>query len=190
MNRLAYECVVCTEVIRAHHEIWSCATCYRMFHLTCVRRWRETSLRGSSWRCPGCQAEQSSTLVEAVCFCGKTLNPPSRPGVLAHSCGEVCGRPLAKFTLAGSARSTCPHSCTLLCHPVCGWDLPAHDERALFGEKEMGGLVERSQLKQRLYEARAQCTSTDPPLVSPPQHRFSAAGVFTAPLPRLLPLYP
>lgn len=35
----SYECMVCCEKIRCHASVWSCANCYHVFHLRCVRKW-------------------------------------------------------------------------------------------------------------------------------------------------------
>lgn len=64
---------------------------------------------GEEWRCPACQNVNSTIPREYFCFCGKTREPEWNRRDVAHSCGEVCGRTLSK--------DSCPHKCTLLCHP-------------------------------------------------------------------------
>lgn len=34
-----YECVVCFDHVGRKDEVWSCATCYKVFHLQCIRAW-------------------------------------------------------------------------------------------------------------------------------------------------------
>ncbi|MCP4698814.1 MAG: hypothetical protein GY862_18480, partial [Gammaproteobacteria bacterium] len=62
------------------------------------------------WCCPKCRREHSSqqTPSRYLCFCGKVTDPPFDQWLAPHSCGQVCGRPLAP---------NCGHTCLLLCHP-------------------------------------------------------------------------
>lgn len=104
------DCMVCCELIRSTQSIWSCLTCYHIFHLKCIRQW-ETSSRGNDgmWRCPACQSPKTVIPKDYYCFCGKMKNPPlnkSDISSLAHSCGSICG------TYCESQ-----HPCTILCHP-------------------------------------------------------------------------
>ena len=66
----------------------------------------------SGWRCPGCQVVVETLPKEYRCFCRKLLNPEwnRNEGLVPHTCGEVCGRPLA-------TTPQCPHTCLDLCHP-------------------------------------------------------------------------
>ena len=112
-----YECMVCCERVRCSAAVWSCHSCYHVFHLGCVRKWAKcsagsVSLEGESggWRCPGCQniAQEIPTVYR--CFCGKVLDPEWRrhEGLTPHSCGELCGK---------KRDSGCQHRCNQLCHP-------------------------------------------------------------------------
>ena len=68
---------------------------------------KETALK--PWTCPCCRSEHSETPI-ASCFCGKCKGTHIVPLYNEpHSCGEMCGR-LREGT-------TCPHPCTLVCHP-------------------------------------------------------------------------
>lgn len=33
-----YECMVCYDKVRRRQEVWNCRTCYRVFHLKCIRK--------------------------------------------------------------------------------------------------------------------------------------------------------
>ncbi|GLJ39714.1 hypothetical protein SUGI_0811910 [Cryptomeria japonica] len=118
------ECMICYEMVGKSAAIWSCNSCYALFHLHCIRKWaraptsRDLSAgqsQRSNWRCPGCQSVQYSRPedLQYYCFCGKMQNPYNDFYLTPHSCGEPCGKSLDK----GKEMSRCPHTCTLLCHP-------------------------------------------------------------------------
>ncbi|EXJ78525.1 hypothetical protein A1O1_08926, partial [Capronia coronata CBS 617.96] len=64
-----YECAICTNEVGRNSKIWSCRTCWTVFHIGCIKRWsknegsavqrpatqddNETPV-GKQWRCPGC----------------------------------------------------------------------------------------------------------------------------------------
>ena len=113
--RKSYECMVCMSAIRFNSPIWTCGTCWAMFHLGCTHQWikRNSATTGArraawEWRCPGCQyVYVESRLPVYTCFCGSVQTPPSSRQITPHSCGESCRRP----------RPNCSHPCTLSCHP-------------------------------------------------------------------------
>ncbi|XAR65419.1 hypothetical protein NMG60_11009545 [Bertholletia excelsa] len=124
------ECMICYDMVRRSAPIWSCSSCYSIFHLNCIKKWARapTSVdlsaeksQGFNWRCPGCQAVQLTSLKEIryLCFCGKRQDPPTDLYLIPHSCGEPCGKPLEKDVLGagGSREDQCPHVCVLQCHP-------------------------------------------------------------------------
>ncbi|CAN8294482.1 unnamed protein product [Cochlearia groenlandica] len=124
------ECMICYDMVRRSANIWSCSSCYSIFHMHCIKRWARapTSIdlvaeknQGDNWRCPGCQSVQltSSKEICYLCFCGKRKDPPSDPYVTPHSCGEPCGKPLEKEFATGDTNKEdlCPHVCVLQCHP-------------------------------------------------------------------------
>uniref|UniRef100_A0A7N1A4D8 NF-X1-type zinc finger protein NFXL1 n=1 Tax=Kalanchoe fedtschenkoi TaxID=63787 RepID=A0A7N1A4D8_KALFE len=124
------ECMICYDMVRRSAPIWSCSSCYSIFHLNCIRKWARapTSVdliaeknQGVNWRCPGCQSVQLSTPKEIryECFCRKRVDPPSDLYLTPHSCGESCGKPLEKEApVAGNSKDyLCPHVCVLQCHP-------------------------------------------------------------------------
>lgn len=124
------ECMICYDMVRRSAPIWSCSSCYSIFHLHCIKKWARapTSVdisteknQGFNWRCPGCQSVQltSSKEIRYVCFCRKRVEPPSDLYLTPHSCGEPCGKPLEK-EVPGSGvtkEDLCPHHCVLQCHP-------------------------------------------------------------------------
>ncbi|CAF1054607.1 unnamed protein product [Adineta ricciae] len=107
-----YECMICIIKINRDEEIWSCDVCYKMFHLTCIRKWANSEESGTdkNWRCPGCQYSYSSH-PNYKCFCHKRTNPVFQPGEIPHSCGERCAKRL------NTKSNDCNHHCTELCHP-------------------------------------------------------------------------
>lgn len=91
----------------------------------CIQRWSKDTIKQLKqaleaqiqvrqivleWCCPKCRHQYKPNEIPEVyrCFCGKTTNPEYQPLLAAHSCGEICGKPLKPF---------CEHKCTLLCHP-------------------------------------------------------------------------
>eukprot|EP00899_Mesostigma_viride_P010875 jgi/Mesvir1/1978/Mv08614-RA.1 len=70
--------------------------------------------KSAQWHCPKCRCDYAvaEAPTEYRCFCGKERDPEYDPWLLPHTCGEMCGKPLATD---GSA--ACEHTCTLLCHP-------------------------------------------------------------------------
>ena len=114
-----YECPICTNDLGARTRIWSCRTCWTVFHLGCIQRWSrsgdsgptsddESSIR-RTWRCPGCNLPQDVRPSNYHCWCGKEVDPHSAPGLPPHSCGQTCGR-------ARALPKSCPHPCELACH--------------------------------------------------------------------------
>uniref|UniRef100_A0A6B2KX83 R3H domain-containing protein n=1 Tax=Arcella intermedia TaxID=1963864 RepID=A0A6B2KX83_9EUKA len=105
------ECLVCVDKIYMKAVIWSCSNCYKLYHIGCIKKWKNSSQQqaSGSWHCPHCRHVFTSPPV-ASCYCGKSPDaPPVDPFVLPHSCGDPCGK-LRKGT-------NCPHPCPLLCHP-------------------------------------------------------------------------
>ncbi|KAG2267716.1 hypothetical protein Bca52824_062271 [Brassica carinata] len=114
------ECMICYDKVGRSANIWSCSSCYSIFHMHCIKKWARapTSIdllaeknQGDNWRCPGCQSVQLTSSREICyrCFCGKRKDPPSDPYLTPHSCGE----PSAEMT----SEDLCPHVCVLQCHP-------------------------------------------------------------------------
>ena len=119
----AYECPICTSEIGRNSKVWSCKTCWTVFHLTCIKKW--STNEGSTmaqqrdqdgefasprqWRCPGCNLPKDVLPSTYTCWCEKELDPRPISGLPPHSCGQTCGkqRILPK---------KCPHPCELLCH--------------------------------------------------------------------------
>lgn len=137
LTEQTYECMICYDNIKRAAPVWSCSTCFTVFHLDCARKWARSCSDGSQsdnkivWRCPGCQALNSSLPKAYRCFCGKEHNPYWTPtGPPPHTCGEICGKK-RKATAAASASgasssstststssaSTCNHHCNIPCHP-------------------------------------------------------------------------
>ncbi|KAF1797852.1 hypothetical protein V8B55DRAFT_1549404 [Mucor lusitanicus] len=109
----SYECMICMDVVRPAHHVWSCDCCWAVFHLNCVQTWAGRSLKDTSsnkmvtgWRCPGCQNNRTVVPKDYLCFCGKQRNPETSRYNTPHSCDQLCKR-----------HKSCPHECVLPCHP-------------------------------------------------------------------------
>ncbi|XP_066579537.1 transcriptional repressor NF-X1 isoform X2 [Amia ocellicauda] len=109
-----YECMVCCEVIRVMAPVWSCLSCYHVFHLNCIKKWARSPASqaedgNDGWRCPACQNVAARVPNSYTCFCGKVNNPEWHRNEIPHSCGELCGKKRAGLD--------CNHPCNILCHP-------------------------------------------------------------------------
>ncbi|XP_030635856.1 transcriptional repressor NF-X1 [Chanos chanos] len=109
-----YECMVCCEVIRVMAPVWSCQSCYHVFHLNCIKKWARSPASQSEdgsegWRCPACQNVAFKTPNSYTCFCGKVTNPEWQRTEIPHSCGDMCGKK--------RSGGNCVHPCNILCHP-------------------------------------------------------------------------
>ncbi|KAI3976464.1 hypothetical protein MKX01_008322 [Papaver californicum] len=123
------ECMICYDMVRRSAPIWSCSSCYSIFHMNCIKKWARAPSsvdlsaeknQGLNWRCPGCQSVQllTSKEIRYLCFCGKRPEPPSDLYLTPHSCGEHCGKPLERQMQNGDDDDDrCPHVCVLQCHP-------------------------------------------------------------------------
>ncbi|XP_074572574.1 NF-X1-type zinc finger protein NFXL1-like [Curcuma longa] len=131
------ECMICYDMVRRSAAIWSCSSCYSIFHLHCIRKWARSPTSSdvpsagggdgggsAGWRCPGCQSVQSISAKELsyTCFCGSRRDPSNDLYLTPHSCGEPCRKSLDRIapnTLAsdGDGGYRCPHVCVLQCHP-------------------------------------------------------------------------
>ncbi|KAJ8010156.1 hypothetical protein DPEC_G00072050, partial [Dallia pectoralis] len=109
-----YECMVCCEVIRVMAPVWSCLSCFHVFHLNCIKKWAHSPASqadetNDGWRCPACQNVVFQPPNTYKCFCGKVTNPEFQRSEIPHSCGDMCGKKRSS--------GECRHPCNILCHP-------------------------------------------------------------------------
>ncbi|XP_061821295.1 transcriptional repressor NF-X1 [Nerophis lumbriciformis] len=109
-----YECMVCCEVIRLMAPVWSCQSCFHVFHLNCIKKWARSPASqadesADGWRCPACQNVALKHPTSYTCFCGKVTNPEWQRSEIPHSCGDMCGKK--------RSGADCHHPCNILCHP-------------------------------------------------------------------------
>lgn len=99
------ECLICIQAIDLTHPVFSCVSCFSIFHLSCINTWasnceKNTQLKQLKdqfpdldipWYCPNCRHGYSSGAgsIPSVyfCFCGKTEDPEVNRWVAPHSCG-------------------------------------------------------------------------------------------------------
>ncbi|KJH41941.1 NF-X1 type zinc finger [Dictyocaulus viviparus] len=111
LENRSYECAICCQVILPKQSIWSCTTCYHIFHISggCITNWAKRSKEDDNgWRCPTCQTKYSEIPYTYFCFCRKQRNPTNYIHDTPHSCGDICGNKRAP---------NCTHPCNELCHP-------------------------------------------------------------------------
>ncbi|CAN9506402.1 unnamed protein product [Ophioblennius macclurei] len=109
-----YECMVCCDIIRVMAPVWSCQSCYHVFHLNCIKKWARSPASqadesAEGWRCPACQNVTTKHPSSYSCFCGKVTNPEWQRSEIPHSCGDMCGKKRSGLD--------CHHPCNILCHP-------------------------------------------------------------------------
>lgn len=109
-----YECMVCCDIIRVMAPVWSCQSCYHVFHLNCIKKWArspasQADVSAEGWRCPACQNVTIKQPSSYSCFCGKVTNPEWQRSEIPHSCGDMCGKKRSGLD--------CHHPCNILCHP-------------------------------------------------------------------------
>lgn len=80
-----YECGICINEVLAKSKIWSCKTCWSVFHLSCVKKWSEDETATlqqvavengelpppRQWRCPGCNLPKQELPNTYTCWCAK-----------------------------------------------------------------------------------------------------------------------
>ncbi|XP_067342635.1 transcriptional repressor NF-X1 isoform X2 [Channa argus] len=109
-----YECMVCCDIIRLMAPVWSCQSCFHVFHLNCIKKWARSPASQADdspegWRCPACQNVKLKQPTSYTCFCGKVTNPEWQRSEIPHSCGDMCGKKRSGVD--------CNHPCNILCHP-------------------------------------------------------------------------
>ncbi|KAI3355372.1 hypothetical protein L3Q82_018214 [Scortum barcoo] len=109
-----YECMVCCDIIRLMAPVWSCQSCFHVFHLNCIKKWARSPASQADdspegWRCPACQNVALKQPTSYTCFCGKVTNPEWQRSEIPHSCGDMCGKKRSGVD--------CNHPCNILCHP-------------------------------------------------------------------------
>ncbi|XP_077355994.1 NF-X1-type zinc finger protein NFXL1 [Festucalex cinctus] len=119
----ALTCLICIASVKRTQAVWSCSSCFSLFHLPCIQKWARDSVfllcsatdedfgrKQHPWPCPKCRAEypHAATPSRYMCYCGKLQDPPADPWLAPHSCGGVCHKEL---------KPSCGHACLLLCHP-------------------------------------------------------------------------
>lgn len=109
-----YECMVCCDIIKVMAPVWSCQSCYHVFHLNCIKKWARSPASqaddsAEGWRCPACQNVTLKHPSCYTCFCDKVTNPEWQRSEIPHSCGDMCGKK--------RSGEDCKHPCNILCHP-------------------------------------------------------------------------
>jgi NF-X1-type zinc finger protein NFXL1 len=129
-------CLICLRNFKSKDKIFSCKKCYCILHLLCIQKWANDSINlKKMWHdqqpagyydnqgnfikkkklelcfdCPACRHKYEDFEIPRhyECFCGKERDPVVQDWLIAHSCGNLCLKPL---------ENECGHKCMLLCHP-------------------------------------------------------------------------
>lgn len=115
------ECAICYEEISAQGKVWSCCTCFQVYHHECIAGWSERHANTGDWPCPTCKSpvpqEETSS---ASCWCGKRRH--SVLDLMGNTCGESC------LKANWCDRKRCMNRCQKPCHPgPCGTVVCASD---------------------------------------------------------------
>ena len=92
------DCLICISSVKKNDPIWSCATCFVSFHISCVQRWAKDTIfqkkqlleedpdptisqTNFTWSCPKCRAvyDQGNIPYRYTCYCGKEVDPAFDP---------------------------------------------------------------------------------------------------------------
>ncbi|KAF2141781.1 uncharacterized protein K452DRAFT_198758, partial [Aplosporella prunicola CBS 121167] len=118
-----YECPICTNEVMRNSKMWSCRTCWTVFHLSCIKKWSKNEGSAASrqqeqngemppprqWRCPGCNLPKDTLPNSFTCWCEKEFDPKPLAGLPPFSCGQTCSRDRIM-------PKKCPHPCPEICH--------------------------------------------------------------------------
>jgi len=116
------DCMICEEKIKNEDSVWSCNTCYTIYHLKCIEEWiskknpndQKIKNKKIKWTCPHCNSlYEDSKYPIYNCYCGKYYTAEKNhykyldPNLIPHGCGLLCKERI------------CPHikQCPLPCHP-------------------------------------------------------------------------
>ncbi|KAI9052914.1 hypothetical protein LZ554_003186 [Drepanopeziza brunnea f. sp. 'monogermtubi'] len=106
-----YECPICTDLISLPGPVWSCETCYHVYHFHCTETWLNSCNR-AWWPCPVCKALRRKDVdMEPRCWCGEFPHNASR--FPTNSCETLCLK-VQQCTVPGSF---CSKICSQMCHP-------------------------------------------------------------------------
>jgi len=109
LKRSKYKCAICHNLVGKRAHIWSCSTCFSIFHLSCIEKWALKSKETKDvFACPKCNYVHVDFKAEYFCYCRKEKMPEFSNYQTPHSCGKPCSR---------LANPECTHPCTLTCHP-------------------------------------------------------------------------
>ncbi|CAB1349549.1 unnamed protein product, partial [Coregonus sp. 'balchen'] len=112
-------------VIRVMAPVWSCHSCFHVFHLNCIKKWARSPASqadetNDGWRCPACQNVVFQPPNIYKCFCGKVTNPEFQRSEIPHSCGDMCGKK--------RSGADCKHPCNI--QPMrCGQATAIHCDK-------------------------------------------------------------
>lgn len=43
LHKQEYDCMICCEVVKSTARIWSCQSCFHIYHLHCIKKWATSS---------------------------------------------------------------------------------------------------------------------------------------------------
>ena len=82
-------CLICLSSIKKIDAVWSCGSCYTLFHLMCIQQWAKDGIEVTNsilsrdffpgvernWTCPQCRTNYSKNNVPTLyrCYCEKQV---------------------------------------------------------------------------------------------------------------------
>ncbi len=66
-----YECMVCCDRVKARNQVWSCGSCYHVFHLKCINKWATSPAAAvaEGTQCRGVSVGTCTCTYTCTCTC-------------------------------------------------------------------------------------------------------------------------
>lgn len=94
-----YECMVCCDIIRVMAPVWSCQSCFHVFHLNCIKKWA----RSPASQADGIICLNGVTVYYAVLIYSSFLFKEAKPR-MKFSCSLYHASVLQRVARAGVVR--------------------------------------------------------------------------------------
>lgn len=110
-----YECMVCCDVIRLMAPVWSCQSCFHVFHLNCIKKWARSPASQADGTAPRAAPRHFFLRGGADLDCGQ-CGPLWRgcETMGLHSAVTLCRQHCTKVAIVARVTNTFhQHSCCL-----------------------------------------------------------------------------